>query len=268
MAQMPPDIAEKIASIGRVVDPPKTYAVYAALHDNEPYPNAVLTRDVKYGPDDLQALDVFTQDGANSRPVLVYLHGGGFERGDKHPAGTPFGDNIVLWAAHNGMVGVNVNYRLAPKAQWPSGPQDVAAVLRWVKANIKNFGGDPARVFLLGWSAGGNHVASYIAFPQFQSSDASPVAGAIFLSATPFDTTTYPMDAFAGYFGPDASKYAALSPTPGLVKSQLPILVAYAGLDPPAIEAQSIGLIAALKKAGHPPRTVFMKSHGHMSGGA
>jgi triacylglycerol lipase len=133
---MPPDLAARIAAMGRVIDPPATHALYAPLHDKEPYPGAVVTRDIAYGPDPLNVLDVFTAEAATGapRPVLVYVHGGGFERGDKHTPGTPFADNIPLWAARNGMVGVNVNYRLAPKAQWPSGPQDIAAILAWVKA--------------------------------------------------------------------------------------------------------------------------------------
>ena len=145
------------------IDPPKTNALYAPLHDGEPYPGATVIRDIKYGPDDLHALDVFkaTQPAAAARPVLIHVHGGGFVRGDKHTAGTPFTDNIPLWAARNGMVGVNVNYRLAPKVTWPAGTEDMAAILRWTKANIAAHGGDPAKVFLLGWSAGAHHVVSY-----------------------------------------------------------------------------------------------------------
>jgi hypothetical protein len=92
------------------------------------------------------------------------------------------------------------------------------------------------------------------------------VAGAMFLSGTPFDTTTYPMQDFKAYFGDDPARYAALAPTPGLIKSGVPLLVAYAGFDPPAIAQQSIDLIAALEKAGRAPRAVFLKAHGHISG--
>src|SRR4030095_7611164 len=129
-AQMPPDLVEKIAALGRVIDPPKTNALYAPLHDSEPYPGAMVVRDVKYGPDDLHALDIFKapSPGAAARPVLVHVHGGGFVRGDKHTPGTPFTDNIPLWAARNGMVGVNVNYRLAPKDHSPTRSEDMHAI--------------------------------------------------------------------------------------------------------------------------------------------
>jgi triacylglycerol lipase len=265
---MPPDITEKLAAIGRVIDPPRTQAIYAALHDTEPYSNAIVTRDIKYGLDALQALDVFTQSSASARPVLIHLHGGAFERGDKHTPGTPFSDNIALWAARNGMVGVNANYRLAPNTQWPSGPQDVAAILRWVKANIAGHGGDPAQVFLAGSSAGANHVASYLAFPRFRSPDESPACGAIFLSGSPFDTATFPMKNYERYFGTDMSACAALSPIPGLIEAQQPLMVVYAALDPPHIEADSIRLVAALERAGRRPQAVFLKTHNHLSGAA
>src|SRR5436190_825175 len=113
LAQMPPDLADKLAAIGRVIDPPKTNALYAPLHQKEPYADITIIRDIKYGPDDLHALDLFkpATRGVAARPVLIHVHGGGFVRGDKHTPGTPFTDNIPLWAARNGMVGVNVNYR-------------------------------------------------------------------------------------------------------------------------------------------------------------
>ena len=59
MAQMPADIAEKIAAIGRVVDPAKTGEIYTPLHEKEPYSGIKVARDVKYGPDPRNVVDVF-----------------------------------------------------------------------------------------------------------------------------------------------------------------------------------------------------------------
>jgi triacylglycerol lipase len=266
---MPPDIAEKIAAIGRVIAPPQTGAIYAPLHPKEPYAGMKVTRDVKYGPADLNVLDIFNAENAGSapRPILVHVHGGGFSGGNKKVANSPFTDNIPLWAAKNGMIGLNINYRLAPAATWPSGAEDLAATIRWIKANAASFGGDPSRIYLLGWSAGGGHVASYLAFPQFHVSSGGGIAGAIFLSASPFDTTTFDMTAYKAYFGDDASKYAERSPMPGLLKSQVPMLVAYAGFDPPGIEKGSIEMIDRLCQAKHCPTKVFLKTHSHMSEG-
>ena len=114
---MPADIAAKLQEIGRVVDPPATAPLYAPLQQKEPYRGVKVDRDVKYGPADRNLLDVFTPEaGSSFRPVLIYVHGGGFVAGNKHPPGSPFYDNVMLWAVKNGFVGVNVTYRLAPQA--------------------------------------------------------------------------------------------------------------------------------------------------------
>jgi triacylglycerol lipase len=267
---MPPDLVEKVAAIGRVIAPPQTYALYAPLHEKEPYKGIKVTRDAKYGPHERNRLDVFAPEnsGGGLRPVLVTVHGGGFVRGDKKTPNSPFLDNVALWAARHGLVGVNITYRLAPQATWPSGPEDMAAAVKWVRENIGNHGGDAARIFLMGWSAGGNHVASYVAFPRYHVVPGSGLSGAILLSGSPFDTTVFDMTPYKPYFGDDRSKYTERSPTPGLLKSQVPLMVAYAGLDPPGIERESINLIDNLCKQQRCPTKAFLKTHSHISIGA
>src|ERR1700712_4947251 len=121
-SQMPPEIAEKLQEIGRVVDPPKTAPLYAPLQEKEPYHGVKVDRDVKYGPADRNLLDVFTPEAASSpRPVLIFVRGGAFVAGYKHLPGSPFYDNIMLWAVKNGFVGVNVTYRLGPPGPPPRG---------------------------------------------------------------------------------------------------------------------------------------------------
>ena len=263
---MPPGIAEKLVAIGRVIEAPKTNAIYAALHALPPYPGVTIARDFRYGPDARNLLDVFTPDKSEARrPVLLFVHGGGFVRGDKHVAGSPFFDNVAVWAVRHGMIGVTMSYRLAPQAKWPSGPQDVAAAVAWVRANIGAQGGDAARIYVMGSSAGANHVASYVAFPEFQAADGPGIAGAIFLSGSPFDPTVFDMTPYTDYFGTDAAKYPALSPTPGLLRTKVPLMLAWAGLDPPGIERQSIDLDAALREAGRAPAKAVLKTHSHIS---
>ena len=183
MTFMPRDVAEKIRSIGPVIDPPATAAVYAPLHEKEPYSGVKVTRDIKYGPDARQALDLFVPEGAGiSQPVFIFIHGGGYTGGHKREGNNFFYDNIMLWAAKHGMIGVNATYRLAPAHAWPAGPEDVAGAVRWVLGNIAAHGGDPKRVFLCGHSAGGTHVASYAVMPQFHRVDGSGLKGLILIS--------------------------------------------------------------------------------------
>jgi acetyl esterase/lipase len=263
---MPPDIAQKLVAIGRITAVPETNAIYAPLHTMEPYAGIAVTRDAKYGPAERNRLDVFAAEGAGgTRPVLLYVHGGGFMRGDKKVANSPFLDNVAVWAARNGLVGVNMTYRLAPQSTWPSGPEDIGAAIRWVRENIARHGGDPARIYLMGSSAGGNHVASYVAFPEHHAAPGSGLAGAILLSGSPFDPTVFDMTNYKPYFGEDAAKYPSVSPTPGLLKTAVPLMVVWAGLDPPGIEKESINLVDALCKAQRCPAKVLLQTHNHIS---
>lgn len=265
---MPPDIAQKLAVIGRTIAPPETAALYEPLHRLEPYPGVTIARDVSYGPDRLQALDMFTADGTTElRPVLVHVHGGAFVRGDKKTPNSPFLDNIPLWAAHNGMVGINVNYRLAPVVTWPSGAEDMAAIIRWIRNNANAHGIDPNHLVLMGSSAGGHHVASYLGHRQYHVIPGGGVAAAIFLSGVAFDTAFSDLTNYAPYFGSDSSRYAAMSPLPGLLQSSVPLMIAYTGLEPSAIERDSIHLIDQMHKAGHNPAVTFLKTHSHLSPG-
>ena len=122
-------------------------------------------RDMAYGPDARHRLDLFRpprSEGSNTRPVVAFVHGGGFVRGDKGTPDAPFYNNVGAWAVRNGLIGVTLTYRLAPGAPWPSGAHDVAMALEWLAGNVARFGGDPGRLFLMGQSAGAAHVAGCV----------------------------------------------------------------------------------------------------------
>src|SRR5204862_6444969 len=175
-----------IRKIGPINDLPGTAKLYAPLFadQKEPYPNVTVVRDIAYGTDPLQKFDVFTAaptPGARM-PVVIFLHGGGFQRGDKRQPGSPFYDNIMLWLTRQGMVGVNINYRLAPEHTWPAAHEDLAAAVRWVQANIAQHGGDPDRLVLWGTSAGADMIPGYLAHPQFHGPKGHVVKAAIMFS--------------------------------------------------------------------------------------
>lgn len=180
---MPKEIAAKLQELGRVIDAPKTGQLYASLQGKEPYQGVKVERDVKYGAADRNLLDVFAPEAASSpRPVLIYVHGGGFVRGDKRAPGSPFNDNIMLWAVRNGYIGVDATYRLAPRAKWPGGAEDLAAAVQWVSDNVGVRGGDPARIYLMGHSSGAVHVADYVSRPELRKVRGGGLAGAILVS--------------------------------------------------------------------------------------
>src|SRR3984885_13161455 len=199
-AQVPANIAEKVRAAGQAMDP-TVGQLYAPLFPKEIWAGVSIERDIAYGSDPLQKLDVFTPDGAKGKklPVLLFVHGGGFTRGDKH--GDFYPDNITLWAAKNGMVGVNIDYRLAPVDPCPAGVKDLAASIAWTRANIARYGGDPNSVVLFGHSAGANHVADYAAHPEVRGAEASSVKGVILLSPA---YSTAPGGRPNAYYGTDA----------------------------------------------------------------
>ena len=264
---MTPEIAEKLAAIGRVIDPAKTGAIYAPMHDEEPWPDVTVARDIVYGLTERNRLDVFAaKDATGLRPVLIFVHGGGFTGGNKSTPGSPYYDNVPLWAARNGMIGVNITYRLAPQAPWPAGAEDVGAALRWTIDNIARFGGDPQRIFLFGHSAGATHAGTYAAMPQFHGGRGLGIAGLILTSGI-YDLADFPLtDNYRSYIGSDASLYAERSPIGGLSQLPVPSLLVYAELDPAPFIPQFEKLRAAMAKApGGTPRTLFLDQHSHLS---
>jgi acetyl esterase/lipase len=265
---MPPETAARLKEIGRVVDPPNTAHLYAPLQQKEPYPGVKIERDVKYGPADLNVLDVFIPEAAAAaRPVLMYVHGGAFIAGNKRgPNGSPFYDNIMLWAARNGFVGINVNYRLAPQSTWPAAVEDLALAVQWVSDKIRQHGGDPARVYLMGHSAGAVHVASYVSHPEFYKIKDGGLAGAIFVSGI-FDLNATPAgDPEKTYFGADPARYAERSSFKGLVTTKTPLMIVTAELDPPNFNRQFDLLKKATCKGPNGcARALLLPQHSHMS---
>jgi acetyl esterase/lipase/ketosteroid isomerase-like protein len=267
---MPPSIATALREIGRKIDGARTTALYAPLFPmTEPYPGVSVTRDIHYGPHERHVLDVFTATdaatatatGANSkarRPVLVFIHGGGFTRGAKHTPGSPFFDNIGVWAAEHGLVGVTINYRLAPEFQWPAGIEDLTRLTTWLRSHVAQYGGDPTRIYLWGHSAGAAHVGDYLANVKQPH-----IAGAILTSG--FYNLGDKVSIWKDYYGSDVSQYPRRSSLPGLLQTRVPLLVTNAELDPESFQAETVGLIEARAKEGRPVATVRLPGHSHIS---
>ena len=111
--------------------------------------------DIEYGEANGQKLflDAHTPAGEGKFPVVLIVHGGGWMAGDKAtdivPVFAPVATNFTWFS---------INYRLAPSNRWPACIEDVQAAIRWVKAHAAEFKGDPERIALLGYSAGGHLV--------------------------------------------------------------------------------------------------------------
>lgn len=108
-------------------------------------------KDISYGSDNGQTLDVYTPSANSSsiKPVLIFFYGGSWDSGHKE---------MYFFTADAfaslGYVVVIPDYVKHPKARFPAFMQDGAAAVAWVKENIEQYGGDPDKVFIAGHSAG------------------------------------------------------------------------------------------------------------------
>jgi len=261
-AQVPPSIAEQIRAAGQSMDP-GIGSAYQPLFPESAWEGVSIERDIAYGPDALHKLDIYTSEqGGAGRPVLLFVHGGGFVRGDKHGAFYP--DNIPLWAAKQGMVGVSINYRLAPTHAWPTGAQDLKAAIEWVRANIAEHGGDPAQIVLWGHSAGANHVADYVAHPQLRGPEAAAIKGAVLLS--PFYAPGPGYEPHT-YYGSNADIQSAPQAIARLSQAEIPLFLSYAEYDPQMMKDFADALAVGLCEAGKCARTIYLRDHNHFTEG-
>jgi acetyl esterase/lipase len=272
---IPQDIAQKISSGGRVVDGRGMAALYAPLQEKEPYEGVRVSRAESYGPDPQNLADVFApqEPSGRPRPVLIFVHGGGFTAGArKLSPESPFYDNVGVWAARHGLIGITMSYRLAPQSRWPAGAEDVGRAVDWVHRTIEAKGGDPTRIFLMGHSAGATHVASYVSHPQFAPDSHLNIRGAIIASGT-FDVTTgnVPGDeqSFvereATYFIEDSLRWSEQSSIPGLLASPVPILIVNAELDPQYFLRRTAALKASFGRVQRADRFLLLTGESHMS---
>ena len=263
-------LASRVRDLGAVISPAvleASQALYTPFHEHEPYRGVRLTRDIAYGGHERHRLDLFQPETAREpAPVLLFVHGGGFVGGDKKRPGTPYQDNVALWAVRHGLIGVNMTYRYAPAFAWPSGAEDVAAALAWLRANVADHGGYPARLCLMGTSAGAVHVASYVAHPAFHPTGGIGVAGAVMLSGLYNLATAQRNELLKVYFGEDPARHEERSSIRGLVAANIPLMFALAEHDPPDSERQALELVNTYcEQHGRWPRFVRLMGHNHFT---
>jgi len=275
-AQVPPEVAARIRAAGQTMDPSAGLA-YAPVYAGKTWTGITAERDLAYGPHALQKLDVYVDRAttATKRPILIFVHGGGFARGDKH--GPFYPDNIPQWAAERGMVGIAINYRLAPANPWPAAAQDLTRAIAWTRANAARFGGDPGWIVLFGHSAGANHVADYLGHAEIRGAEAASVRGAILLSphfapaaqvGPPFYAAPAPPGSPHPYYGHDAALQSAEGTVIRLRTNRVPLLLADAEFDPPLMLDFSRALVSCLcrSQAGC-PRYLYLRDHNHFTEG-
>ncbi|HTR94964.1 MAG TPA: alpha/beta hydrolase [Trebonia sp.] len=264
--QLPLDVIAQLTALDPEITPDLVVASWAALkpyHEKAGYTAPKIDRDLRYGDHERHRLDVHTSGDQANAPVFVFVHGGGFIGGDKHVPGSPQYDYLGAWAVRNGWVGVTMTYRLAPGHTWPSGAQDVAEAIAWIRDNIADYGGDPDRIVVAGNSAGAVHVASYVTGQGGGS--LAGVRGAAILSGF-YEVSLAERSALEhAYYGDTPAEDAAT--LDGLVSADLPLLFSVAERDPLFFQTQAARLVAAWFAAHHVmPNMVWVAGHNHISG--
>jgi len=195
-AQVPPLVEAELVKMGRVVDPGCTGKLYRPLFGKNDYntywpveatapngkvklyPGVTVMRDVSYGPQPKDLIDIFVPDktGAN-RTVFIFIPGGAGNKIEQQAVeSNMFYDNIGAWAANNGMVGVTM------QRGGTAAGQNVALVIEWLQANVAKYKGNSADMFLMAHSAGTGPLTQYIGRPDLYGQG---VKGAIFMGAHP-----------------------------------------------------------------------------------
>ena len=210
-------------------------------------------------------LDLYTPaKGGPPKPLVIYVHGGGWSSGTARNAGA-FADfpSVLAGLAARGYVVASLNYRLSGEARFPAASDDVDAAIRWLKAHAGDYGIDKSRVAIWGGSAGGQLAA-------LAATDCSPASGggesdcvqsaAIWYGV--FDFAALPQrpvaagqpDAPNGYLGCPIAEcpriVAAASPIAHVDATTPPMLLIFGSEDRTVPPAQSRAMAVKLRAAG------------------
>jgi acetyl esterase len=270
---MPSTIESRIRARGAVLDMPFTQSIYKPLLDHQPRDGVTVRRDIRYGSDERQQLDIYQPEArvAAPRSLLLLMPGGGFIRGDKAER-----ENFGHFFAREGIVTVVANYRLAPMHQWPAGAEDAIGAYVWVRQNAAQLGVDPQRIFLAGDSAGAAHVAAATLVRRFHPKEGLNLAGTVLISGVydahlerlaraQFGVTT-PDPRNEAYFGSDFERYRQMSTVELIDAPPGPLLITYAELDLLGMQVQAGELFAKLvTQHGYSPQLRVIRGHNHLT---
>lgn len=195
--------------------------------------DAAAMRDIAYGPHPRQRFDVYLPARPQGAPTILYVHGGGWQRGDKAMRGL-IEAKQRRWTAAGAIV-ISTNYRLVPDADPVEQARDVARAVARAQALVAGLGGDPDGFVLMGHSAGGHLVALFAASPAMaREFDVKPWRASVLLDAGAIDVVSR-LDGGApalleNAFGGDPAFWRAASPLHQLQAKTAPILAVCASL--------------------------------------
>jgi acetyl esterase/lipase len=260
-------VAEVIAGIGYHLGPEVLKTCSRLFRDEQLALAAPGDRiaDLAYGPALRQQLDLYrpiasVRPSAAAAPILLWVHGGGFVRGEKHSPAEPFNAHMGRFAARHGLLGAVMNYRLAPDSRHPAGGEDVGLALDWLRGAAAQYGGDPQRIVAVGTSAGAVHVATHLMLRAGREGLAGAALFSGLYGVTPLD----PPD--LKYYGTSPGEHPGRALLEAVAATPVPLFVACAQFDPPRFQAETLAVLQRrLELQGHLPRAWFATGHNHYS---
>jgi arylformamidase len=202
-----------------------------------------------------QMLDVYAPVKGKDLPVVVWIHGGGWQRGDKADV-----QKKPQAFADKGFVFVSISYRFVPKVTVKEIASDVAKAIRWTHDHAKDYGGDPNTIIVAGHSAGAQLAALVCTDERYLKAENLPLS--IIKACVPVDGDTYDVPlqiktvdekratSYRKTFGDEASQKALSSLTHVAGGKSIPPFLILHVADHPETKAQSQRLAKALQEAG------------------
>src|SRR5690348_4726578 len=196
-------------------------------HDITLPPNVRVQRDVAYGSDPQQRFDVYIPTSAHDAPVILMVHGGGWQRGDK-AMNNVVQNKLDRWVPR-GFVLISVDYPMLPATDPVQQARSVAQALAYAQRHAAEWGGDPRKFILMGHSAGAHLVSLTSAEPSMAiSAGAQPWLGTVALDSAAFNVATIMRGRHAPLydraFGNDPAFWGAASPIIQLHAKTAPFL--------------------------------------------
>lgn len=231
----------------------------------------VADRDVAYvdNAHRLQNLDVYSTLEGEGRPVVVYVHGGGWRFGDKKAVG----QKVDALVRDRGYVFVSVNYRFHPEVSFREQAADVASAISWVRKHAADYGGAGDRIVLMGHSAGAHLAALTACDPQYlKAVDTQPafLRGVILLDGAGYNIVEHLKSAgavarnlYTTVFGSDPAVQREASPLHHVGESAVPPFLVTHVASRPDSTAQSTRLVEAIVAAGGKAERITAEGKSH-----
>lgn len=231
-------------------------------------PAIKVDRDLAFGSHPLQKLDMhYIGETEKNLPVMVYIHGGGWQAGDKSRV-----QSKPKLFTSEGFVFASINYRLSPRVKHPEHIKDCAAAVAWIVENADKYGIDPGQVWVSGHSAGA-HLAGLLAVdPRWLKAEgldpgiikgAALIDGAGYEIAERMETNESSRDMYRKAFGTDPAGLKDASPIHNI--GQTPPIWFGVAVSPRKIELQVDPFAKALR-AQSGKASIFDATHIHTHG--